>query len=121
VDGAGTREEINRHVFRLIEMVLSKEHPFTTSMPLVLSHQGKHKQAEEMDQQALRLMETVLGKEHLDTLTSVSKLAESLSKQGQYMRAEETHREALRMCEMMVSKENPDTPNEHEQAGRNCH
>jgi hypothetical protein len=45
-------EEVLRQVFRLIEMVLGKEHPDTltnmNSLAMVLSDQGKSEQAEEM-------------------------------------------------------------------------
>ena len=63
--------------------MLGAENPSTlTSMnklALVLSRQGKYKQAEQMYRQALRLRETVLGKEHTSTLASVNNLASVLS------------------------------------------
>ena len=55
--------------------MLGKEHPSTltsmNNMALILSKQGKYKEAEEMYGQALALTKRVLRKEHPDTLTSV--------------------------------------------------
>ena len=45
------------------------------NLTIVLSSQGKYKQAEEMFRQVLKLSETVLSKDHPNTLTSMSNLA----------------------------------------------
>ena len=62
----------------LQESELGKEHPFTltnmNNLTLVLSSQGKYKEAESIRQQTLALYKSKLGKKHPDTLTSMNNL-----------------------------------------------
>jgi len=65
-------------VLEIREKVLRLEHPRTlnsvSKLRLVLSRQGKYKEAKVMHQQVLEIREKVLRPEHLDTLNSVSYL-----------------------------------------------
>jgi hypothetical protein len=59
--------------------VLRREHldtlTSTSSLALVLSSQGKYKEAKAINRRTLAQQEKVLGLKHLDTLTSMSNLA----------------------------------------------
>ena len=78
------------------EKLLGREHPNTltsiSNLGLVLSIQGKYKEAEVMHRRALEAREKVLGREHPSTLTSVSNLGNVLDSQGKYEEAEVMYR-----------------------------
>jgi tetratricopeptide (TPR) repeat protein len=78
------------------------------NLALVLSKQGKYKEAETMHRQELELSEKVLGKEHPDTLTSMNNLAGVLRDRGKYKEAEAMHRQTLGLRERVLGKEHPD-------------
>ena len=71
--------------------------------------QGNYLKAEDMNSRALEEREKTLGKEHHSTLTSVSRLAETLQYQGKYDAAEAMCRRALDGFEKALGKEHPDT------------
>jgi tetratricopeptide (TPR) repeat protein len=72
--------------------VLRRDYPHTltsvSNLRLVLSSQGKYKEAEAMHRQALKGYKKVLRRDHLHTLTSVSNLRSVLESQGKYEGAE---------------------------------
>ena len=98
---------------QISETVLGKERPDTpasmNNLAVVLSRQGKYKEAEEMHRKVLVSCESVLGKEHPDMLASMNNLAEVLSRQGKYKAAEEMHQQTRTLREMVLGKEHPNT------------
>jgi tetratricopeptide (TPR) repeat protein len=61
------------------------------NLGLVLSSQGKYKEAKVMHQQVLIAKEKVLGAKHLDILASVNNLGNILESQGRYKKAKSIH------------------------------
>jgi tetratricopeptide (TPR) repeat protein len=91
--------------------VLSKEHPSTlmsiNNLALVLSSQGKYKEAEAMYRQTLALREKVLSKEHPDTLKSVYCLAHLLAKQDLYDEATTLYQRACDGYSVVLRDDHP--------------
>ena len=98
---------------QISETVLGKERPDTpasmNNLAVVLSRQGKYKEAEEMHRQVLASRETVLGMEHPDTLTSVYCLAYLLHQEERYEDAKVLYHRAYAGYTKTLGENHPTT------------
>ena len=102
-----------------VQVVLSYEYetqPSRLQYATLLHHagdfdfmQGRYETAEKKLRQALEEKEKMLGVNHLDTLTTVTLLAEVLIDQGKTQVAEELSRRALEEREKVQGEDHPET------------
>jgi tetratricopeptide (TPR) repeat protein len=72
------------------------------TLTVTLGKLGKYDEAEEINRQLLKAKEITLGIQHLETLSSLSNLANVLTEQGKYEEAEEIHQKALEERERVL-------------------
>ena len=72
---------MQREVLGAQERELGADHPDTlviaNNLAFILSHQGKHAEAEKMQREVLAAQERHLGADHPDTVTTAGNLADS--------------------------------------------
>ena len=105
--------EMDSHALEARIAVLGEGHPDTLNslenLGMVLSGQGKYKDAEVVYRRVLQLREKFLGPNHPDTIDSISNLALILSRQGRYNEAEIMHRKDVEESERVLGDTHADT------------
>ena len=107
-------EKLSRHASKLANEVFGPENPRTlrvlSALQIALRLNEKYVEAEDLARHVLSLQEKVLGQDHIETLSSVTFLANMLLlKKKKYEESEILYRRALSTSERVFGKEHVDT------------